>query len=53
MHKAWPRLVKRMDQGKHSTGQEDIDLITATRTWFCLYLFEHQYVPTFILLDIC
>ncbi|VDB99587.1 unnamed protein product [Peniophora sp. CBMAI 1063] len=42
MHKAWPRLVKRMDQGKHGTGQEDVDLITATRTWFCLYLFEHQ-----------
>jgi hypothetical protein len=43
MHKAWPRLLKRMDSGKAGTTQEDRDLITATRTWFCLYLFEHQY----------
>ncbi|KAI0030204.1 hypothetical protein K488DRAFT_23891, partial [Vararia minispora EC-137] len=42
MHKAWPRLLKRLDTGKAAKTQEDRDLITATRIWFCLYLFEHQ-----------
>ncbi|KAI0048332.1 hypothetical protein FA95DRAFT_1517530 [Auriscalpium vulgare] len=42
MHKAWPRLLRRMEARKASDGQEDRELVVAARTWFCLYLFEHQ-----------
>ncbi|KAF8640547.1 hypothetical protein AX17_000209 [Amanita inopinata Kibby_2008] len=41
MHKAWPRLYRRM-QNKKTDLKEDKELVIATRTWFCLYLFEHQ-----------
>lgn len=43
MHKAWPRLLKRMNLNK-GENPEDRELVIAARTWFCLYLFEHQYV---------
>lgn len=42
MYKAWPRLLQRIQSGNASTGLEDRKLLTHTRTWFCLYLFEHQ-----------
>ncbi|TDL28198.1 hypothetical protein BD410DRAFT_739738 [Rickenella mellea] len=42
MHQAWPKLLKRIEGGKAGKGPEDRKLITAARTWFCLYLFEHQ-----------
>ncbi|KAF9456161.1 hypothetical protein BDZ94DRAFT_1292962 [Collybia nuda] len=41
MHKAWPKLLRRMKASK-SSATEDRDLVIASRTWFCLYLFEHQ-----------
>ncbi|KAF4605049.1 hypothetical protein EYR40_003832 [Pleurotus pulmonarius] len=41
MHKAWPRLYRRMQTNKVNTV-EDRNLVIASRTWFCLYLFEHQ-----------
>ncbi|KAJ8461994.1 hypothetical protein ONZ45_g18096 [Pleurotus djamor] len=41
MHKAWPRLHRRMQAGKFS-ATDDRNLVIASRTWFCLYLFEHQ-----------
>ena len=44
MHKAWPRLLRRIEHGKASDSKDDHDLVVATRTWFCLYLFEHQCV---------
>jgi hypothetical protein len=31
-------------QNKKSDPKEDKELVIATRTWLCLYLFEHQYV---------
>lgn len=31
-------------QNKKSDLKEDKELVIATRTWLCLYLFEHQYV---------
>ncbi|KAF5388490.1 hypothetical protein D9757_004585 [Collybiopsis confluens] len=40
LHKAWPRLLRRIEANKAS--HEDKDLVVASRTWFCLYLFEHQ-----------
>ncbi|KAJ3734654.1 hypothetical protein DFJ43DRAFT_1060921 [Lentinula guzmanii] len=40
LHKAWPRLLRRINTKK--TSEEDRDLVIASRTWFCLYLFEHQ-----------
>jgi hypothetical protein len=43
MHKAWPRLLKRMQQNKIDV-EEDKILVIMSRTWFCLYLFEHQWV---------
>ena len=46
MHKAWPRLLKRMNLNK-GENPEDRELVIAARTWFCLYLFEHQYVLSF------
>ena len=44
MHKAWPKLLKRMKAGKSAASNEERELVIATRTWFCLYLFEHQLV---------
>lgn len=41
MHKAWPRLLRRMKSNK-ADAVEDRELVIASRTWFCLYLFEHQ-----------
>lgn len=44
LHKAWPKLLRRMQSKSKSAidGSEDRDLVVASRTWFCLYLFEHQ-----------
>lgn len=42
MHKAWPRLFKRMRAGKISVSQEERQLVISARTWFVLFLFEHQ-----------
>ncbi|KIJ68212.1 hypothetical protein HYDPIDRAFT_106363 [Hydnomerulius pinastri MD-312] len=43
LHKAWPKLLRRMQsKSKTTDGTEDRDLVIASRTWFCLYLFEHQ-----------
>ncbi|KIJ21916.1 hypothetical protein PAXINDRAFT_159912 [Paxillus involutus ATCC 200175] len=43
LHKAWPKLLRRMqNRTKTTDGSEDRDLVNASRTWFCLYLFEHQ-----------
>ncbi|KAG8737967.1 hypothetical protein FRC10_007454 [Ceratobasidium sp. 414] len=42
MHKAWPRLFKRMRAGKMSVSQEERQLLISARTWFVLFLFEHQ-----------
>ncbi|KAF9076108.1 hypothetical protein BDP27DRAFT_1313911 [Rhodocollybia butyracea] len=41
LHKAWPRLLRRMN-AKKASREDDRDLVIAARTWFCLYLFEHQ-----------
>ncbi|PPQ63001.1 hypothetical protein CVT24_006107 [Panaeolus cyanescens] len=41
MHKAWPKLYKRICNNKTDI-HEDRNLVVASRTWFCLYLFEHQ-----------
>lgn len=42
MHKAWPDLYKRMKAGKIATSSKDRELVVSSRTWLCLYLFEHQ-----------
>nr|BCB28855.1 Zn(2)-C6 fungal-type domain-containing protein [Mycoleptodonoides aitchisonii] len=42
MHKAWPELLKRMKANKATTSIKDRQLVISARTWFCLYLFEHQ-----------
>ncbi|KAF8711861.1 Fungal specific transcription factor domain, partial [Rhizoctonia solani] len=42
MHKAWPRLHKRMRAGKILVSQEERQLVISARTWFVLFLFEHQ-----------
>ncbi|KAG8762185.1 hypothetical protein FRC11_010572 [Ceratobasidium sp. 423] len=42
MHKAWPKLHKRMRAGKISVSQEERQLVISARTWFVLFLFEHQ-----------
>ncbi|KAG8865466.1 hypothetical protein FRC20_009809 [Serendipita sp. 405] len=42
MNKAWPRLLRRIKNNKVSTMAEERELVVAARTWFCLYLFEHQ-----------
>jgi hypothetical protein len=47
MHKAWPRLLKRMNANK-ADAVDDRNLVIASRTWFCLYLFEHQSVIIFL-----
>lgn len=41
MHKAWPKLLRRMNANK-TDPNGDRELVIASRTWFCLYLFEHQ-----------
>ncbi|KAH6916892.1 hypothetical protein BKA70DRAFT_1250880 [Coprinopsis sp. MPI-PUGE-AT-0042] len=41
MHKAWPRLHRRIIQNK-ANRDEDKELVIHSRIWFCLYLFEHQ-----------
>ncbi|KAG7099044.1 hypothetical protein E1B28_000922 [Marasmius oreades] len=41
LHKAWPRLLRRMRAQKVSI-KDDRELVVSARTWFCLYLFEHQ-----------
>jgi len=46
MHKAWPRLLRRMNANKVDL-MEDKHLVSCSRTWFCLYLFEHQFVAAF------
>jgi hypothetical protein len=40
MHKAWPKLLKRMNANKMDA--DDRQLVISSRIWFCLYLFEHQ-----------
>ncbi|KAF9479712.1 hypothetical protein BDN70DRAFT_878465 [Pholiota conissans] len=41
LHKAWPKLLRRINA--HTANRvEDRSLVIATRTWLCLYLFEHQ-----------
>ncbi|KAI6031642.1 hypothetical protein BKA83DRAFT_4203353 [Pisolithus microcarpus] len=43
LHKAWPRLLRRMqNRSSNYDPNEDRELVIASRTWFCLYLFEHQ-----------
>ncbi|KAI0079627.1 hypothetical protein K474DRAFT_1591918 [Panus rudis PR-1116 ss-1] len=42
MHKAWPELLRRMKSNRISTTQKERELVISARTWFCLYLFEHQ-----------
>ncbi|PCH33943.1 hypothetical protein WOLCODRAFT_130083 [Wolfiporia cocos MD-104 SS10] len=42
MHKAWPELLARMKANKAGTSAKDRQLVISARTWFCLYLFEHQ-----------
>src|SRR5438477_50527 len=44
MHKAWPKLLRRMKTRKSADVSEDRELVIQSRIWFCLYLFEHQYV---------
>jgi hypothetical protein len=44
MHKCWPKLLKRMRSGKAQTYTDDRSLVASVRTWFALYIFEHQYV---------
>lgn len=44
IHKAWPRLLKRIHAAKMSTSQDERELVISSRTWLCLYLFEHQCV---------
>lgn len=42
MHRAWPELLKRMQSNKISTSTKERQLVISARTWFCLYIFEHQ-----------
>ncbi|EKM61311.1 uncharacterized protein PHACADRAFT_168746 [Phanerochaete carnosa HHB-10118-sp] len=42
MHRAWPELLKRMKANKASTSPKERQLMVSARTWFCLYIFEHQ-----------
>jgi hypothetical protein len=42
MHRAWPKLRKRIRQGKAATDSDDMALLIDARTWFTLYLMEHQ-----------
>jgi hypothetical protein len=47
MHKAWPKLLKRIESGDPPTN-EDHELVVASRIWFCLFLFEHQSVGSLL-----
>lgn len=42
MNKAWPKLLKRIQNNKASNSASERELVVGARTWFCLYLFEHQ-----------
>jgi hypothetical protein len=42
MHNCWPKLLKRMRAGKAHTYPDDRSLVASVRTWFSLYIFEHQ-----------
>lgn len=42
LHQAWPKLLKRIEAHQATDSAEDRELVVHTRTWFCLYLFEHQ-----------
>ncbi|KIP12047.1 hypothetical protein PHLGIDRAFT_27644 [Phlebiopsis gigantea 11061_1 CR5-6] len=42
MHKAWPDLLNKMQANKVSTTSKERQLVISARTWFCLYIFEHQ-----------
>lgn len=42
MHKAWPDLLNKMQANKVSTTPKERQLVISARTWFCLYIFEHQ-----------
>ncbi|KAI0347809.1 hypothetical protein BDW22DRAFT_1384698 [Trametopsis cervina] len=42
MHKAWPEVLRRMKANRASTTPKERQLVISARTWFCLYLFEHQ-----------
>ena len=44
LDQSWPKLVRLIREGKATDNEEQHDLIVSSRTWFCLYLFEHQYV---------
>lgn len=44
MHKAWPELLKKMRANKATATAKERQLVISARTWFCLYLFEHQSV---------
>lgn len=41
LHRAWPKLLKRMNNHDVDVNA-DRELVIGSRTWFCLYLFEHQ-----------
>ena len=45
LDQSWPKLVQLIRAGKAADNEEQHELIVSSRTWFCLYLFEHQYVP--------
>jgi hypothetical protein len=42
MHNAWPKLRARMQAGTTAGYHDDQSLVSACRTWFSLYIFEHQ-----------
>jgi hypothetical protein len=43
LHTAWPRLLRRMNANQADADNEEVKaLVVASRTWFCLFLFEHQ-----------
>lgn len=44
LDQSWPKLVRLIREGKAADNEEQHELIVSSRTWFCLYLFEHQYV---------
>jgi hypothetical protein len=44
MHNAWPKLRRRMKNGNAQKYDDDRTLVSACRTWFTLYIFEHQWV---------
>lgn len=53
MDKAWPRIMRRIYANKTSTSREERELIISARTWFVLYLFEHQCVLIFFQIFLC